>query len=307
VTRHVYLLAFLFATATAIAQAAPPPHDCEKNVSFAVAEGGQPVPAVPEFVEKWTSNRKHQKEFPGLCFSQIPDGRAQNYLVIFSISSSVFAGMVPAAHTYTRTTPGPYGAGAINGHGGTWDYSYSGSVTALTTSTASLRMLDRSKTFFARVYDQQGAELAQYSVGTYVSRERALENAFGVISNDRQPERPQKPFAAPLSVYYVNCDVDSEAPHSAAAPEMHSDPAPEPTPDPIFELWSSPEGADVLLDGIFAGRTPLSLKVTAGEHTVIMQKQNFGTWQRKTQAVPGTRRVAAYLEQKIVVLGFAPE
>jgi len=57
---------------------------CERNVSFAVAEGGQIVPRVPAFADKWIS--KNQRKCAGLCFSQVPNSRAANYLLVFSTS-----------------------------------------------------------------------------------------------------------------------------------------------------------------------------------------------------------------------------
>ena len=310
---HPCLLTLVLAIAAmAAAQASPPSvRDCEKNISFAVAEGGQPVPAAPKFAEKWIADKKRQREYPRLCFSQLPDGRARNYLVVLSTTASVFDGLTPAAHTYTRTTPDPSGTPVINGHGGTWDYSYSRVPAAQTTPTASLRTMDKARKFFVRVYNQQGSELAQYTVGTFISREGALENAAAVIANDRQPAPPQKPLAAPLSVYYVNCDVDSEstsAPRSSpASSEASTEPAakPDAAQDAVLVFGSDPTGAKVLLDGSYAGRTPLSLKVVPGEHMVTMQKPNFGTWQRNVQATGGTRYIGAHLEQKVVMLDFA--
>jgi hypothetical protein len=35
-----------------------------------------------------------------------------------------------------------------------------------------------------------------------------------------------------------------------------------------------------------------------------MRKKDFGTWQRKTQIAAGKHRVAGYLEQKSVTVGF---
>ena len=71
-----------------------------------------------------------------------------------------------------------------------------------------------------------------------------------------------------------------------------------------LEFWSSPIGADIFLDGAYVGETPYSLTVPPGEHTITMRKKDFGTWQRKTQIAAGKHRVAGYLEQKSVTVGF---
>ena len=62
--------------------------DCEKNVSFAVAEGGQIVPRVPAFADKWIS--KNQKKYAGLCFSQAPNSQGGELPVgIFDLAVSL--------------------------------------------------------------------------------------------------------------------------------------------------------------------------------------------------------------------------
>ena len=84
---------------------ASPPEVCTKNVSFAVAEGGQPVPAIPKFAAKWIDKKLQKQDYRSLCFSQIPSSSANNYVVIFSTSEAMFEGLTPSAHTYTSTAP----------------------------------------------------------------------------------------------------------------------------------------------------------------------------------------------------------
>src|SRR5208282_798399 len=62
----------------------PPSEGCAKNVSFAVAEDGQPVPAIPKFTLKWLGSKSRQEGFASLCFSQVPSLTQTNYLVVFS-------------------------------------------------------------------------------------------------------------------------------------------------------------------------------------------------------------------------------
>ena len=44
------------------AGAAPAPLACSKNVSFAIAEGGQPVPAIPKFTLKWLEGKSRKEQ-----------------------------------------------------------------------------------------------------------------------------------------------------------------------------------------------------------------------------------------------------
>ena len=84
----------------------------------------------------------------------------------------------------------------------------------------------------------------------------------------------------PLSVYYVNCDVDSppvetaaaefpspSAPPASAPKEVPRDaPMPKAVPKAVLDIWSQPAGADIALDGAYVGKTPYSLAVPPGEH-----------------------------------------
>lgn len=281
---------------------------CSKNISFSVAEGGQPVPAIPKFAAKWISDKKHQKDYADLCFSQIPDPKAKNYVVVFSTSDSSLEGLIPTAHTYTRAGPSSFNEAVTGSYGGTWDYSYVGPATTNATATMSLQYADKSKFLFIRAYNQQGALVARYSSYTKSSRENMLERIIADIHGHSQASPNQRPFVAPLSVYYVNCDVDGPPVETPAVPSLEparSEPAPQqPVQDATLEFWSSPIGADIFLDGAYVGKTPYSLTVPPGEHTITMRKKDFGTWQRKTQIAAGKHRVAGYLEQKSVTVGF---
>ena len=176
------------------------------------------------------------------------------------------------------------------------------------TSTINLQYADKSKMLFVRAYNQQGGLVSQYGLDKAHSREKLLERVIADIRGYSYVPPKQRPFVAPLSVYYVNCDVDGP-PTEKAAPassEMaRSEPAPKAAAqDTSLEFWSSPMGADIFLDGAYVGKTPYSLKVSPGEHIIAMRKKDFGAWQRKMQFAAGNRRVAAYLEQKAITVGF---
>lgn len=78
---------------------------CAQNISFAVAGNGRIVTEVPGFAEKWI--RKHQKNYPGICFSQTPLAQAENYLLAFANSTSAFNGIYPTVKTSTNTSVSP--------------------------------------------------------------------------------------------------------------------------------------------------------------------------------------------------------
>ena len=289
------------------------PEVCTKNVSFAVAEGGQPVPAIPKFAAKWVDKKLQKQDYRSLCFSQIPSSSANNYVVIFSTSEAMFEGLTPSAHTYTSTAPEAGNVTKASSYGGTWSYAYAGVPPPKTTTTLDLQRDDKPKSLYARAYSQQGRVVSRYSLAGFPSREKLVEYVLAAIQGDVVLPTKQMPKATPLSVYYVNCDVDSPAvqtamalpPPTPAAEPSHKEPPPPPPPMPL-EIWSSPAGADISLDGMSIGKTPHSLVVPPGEHVITLRKPDFATWERTVRADPGNRRVTAYLEQKSISLKFPP-
>ncbi len=65
-----------------------------------------------------------------------------------------------------------------------------------------------------------------------------------------------------------------------------------------LQIGSSVPGADIEIDGAFAGNTPSTLTVTPGQHTIAIKKKGYTDWTR-TMNVNGTAvRLSADLEVK---------
>ena len=309
VTWIIVLVLQLSAFATAESPL-PEQVSCAKTISFAIAEGGQPVPAIPKFAGKWIGKKYHFEGHPELCLSQIPSSSTANYVVIFSISESSFDGLTPSAHTYTSTGPLSGNVAGVSSYGGTWNYSYTRALPPGTTSSIDLQKVDASKkVLVVRAYNQQGRVVSHYSVDADHSREKSLEQVITDIHRDIVEAPAHNRVAAPLSVYYVNCDVDSPTQASQMASTEPAVTSKEPVPTskltpPLASLdfWSNPAGADIYLDGSYIGKSPFATIVAPGEHVVQMRKPEFGTWQRKIQVTAGPRRVPAYLERKFLTL-----
>jgi len=303
------LVSVVLAAAFARGGAPVPTHvACAKNVCFAVAEGGQPVPAIPKFVVKWLGNKMHLANLPGLCFSRILSSATTNYIVIFSTSEMMFEGLIlPFAHTYTSAKTPVANAAAVNSYGGTWNYSYLGTPPANATATLDLQREDKPKSLYVRAYNQRGGIVSRNNLETFHSREKLLEGVLTDLRCESPGPPKQKPFAFPLSVYYINCDVDGPpVAQTAVDPSLNlslSQPTrKEPDPETALDVWSNPAGAEIYLDGAYIGKTPYSRKVPPGEHWIVIQKIDFGTWQRKLVLSTGTHRITAHLEQKTLNL-----
>jgi len=61
---------------------------------------------------------------------------------------------------------------------------------------------------------------------------------------------------------------------------------------------SEPVGADITIDGKFVGTTPSSLQLTAGDHTIVIEKAHFVSWKRTmTVAAGSAANVSATLDK----------
>lgn len=57
---------------------------------------------------------------------------------------------------------------------------------------------------------------------------------------------------------------------------------------------STPEGADIVLDGTFVGNTPANIKASKGCHVLRIERQGFVSWERTIEASTGLK-VAPHL------------
>jgi hypothetical protein len=306
--------AWLYGQAPASTRAA-----CSKNVTFAVTAGGQPVATVPGFAAELISSQKHQPSSRGVCFSQSPDPRAKNYVVVFSSQKENFEGLVPSVLKYVNSTPLSEDSAIKAVYGEMWHYSANQSAGDSDT-TANIERIESGSDLYVRAYNEQGVVVSEGSLksvsGWFHTRQKLLEHVIADISADtRQVTGPSPSLKTSLPVYYVNCDVPVKSlagtepnmsPHAEpAAATAAPTPPPAPPPVTVLEFSSTPPGADVFLDGQPVGKTPSTLTTVPGNYTITMSKQDFGTWQRKLQVEAGKRRVSASLQQRALNLDFS--
>ena len=61
---------------------------------------------------------------------------------------------------------------------------------------------------------------------------------------------------------------------------------------------STPDGADIEIDGNFMGSTPSSLQLQPGDHLVAVKKVGYKAWERKMKVVGGDVSIKADLEKE---------
>jgi hypothetical protein len=61
---------------------------------------------------------------------------------------------------------------------------------------------------------------------------------------------------------------------------------------------STPQGADIEVDGAFIGNTPSTVRLASGSHEISVKKKGFADWTRKLNVMGGSVHQNAELEQK---------
>ena len=64
-----------------------------------------------------------------------------------------------------------------------------------------------------------------------------------------------------------------------------------------LQVSSTPDGADIEIDGSFVGNTPSTIGVSAGQHKITVKKSGFTPWERTITISSGQVSVNAVLEQ----------
>ena len=109
------------------------------------------------------------------------------------------------------------------------------------------------------------------------------------------PATPPVPAAPP-----VPATSQIPAASTAATPNPAPTDAPPVSPDQAagaqLEVSSTPDGADIEIDGNFVGSTPSTVGVAAGPHQLSVKKAGFKPWERKITVSSGHIKIDATLE-----------
>ncbi len=99
--------------------------------------------------------------------------------------------------------------------------------------------------------------------------------------------------AAPVAAAPVA--AQSAAPPPIGAPAAKDPPAQFPAAQPAqtpasgkISIVSSPDGADIEIDGSFVGNTPSDLQVADGDHIIRVKKPGFKDWERQMKISAGS-------------------
>jgi len=73
---------------------------------------------------------------------------------------------------------------------------------------------------------------------------------------------------------------------------------------PKLHLRARPARVTVLIDGVIAGRTPLSLTSPGGPFVVEARRAGYSAWRRRFEALTADRRLTMTLARRAVGVGF---
>jgi len=131
----------------------------------------------------------------------------------------------------------------------------------------------------------KGTEVTAYISGDVKLDIAKFQPAPLVPAAPPVPATQQVPTASPAATPNAgHTDTPPVSPDQAAAAEL--------------EMSSTPDGADIEIDGNFVGSTPSTVGVAAGPHQLSLKKAGFKPWERKITVSSGHIKIAATLESQ---------
>jgi hypothetical protein len=146
----------------------------------------------------------------------------------------------------------------------------------------------------AKVYELQGPDLI-YQVD-YCGAFQAGQFASGQVVEFRVDSGDSRLYIRHDGNKEYGCQLEGTrqpdtppgpAPKTAAASSASASPAATPS-SARLSIASVPDGADIEIDGSFAGNTPSDLEVPEGERSIVVKKSGYKTWERKMKVVAGS-------------------
>lgn len=132
------------------------------------------------------------------------------------------------------------------------------------------------------VFNRDGDTIVSHSTRSLGG---SVDDACKAIMKDWASGGAAKSAAAPA-------DPPSDPKPAAAAPAAPAAPA----SSPKIEVSSTPDGADIEVDGNFVGNTPSAIELAPGDHMVRVSKAGYATWEKKVKVTGGEVRLRAELE-----------
>lgn len=135
--------------------------------------------------------------------------------------------------------------------------------------------------------------LLQGDKGNYRAILVGLQGVTGVPISVGEKDREFIPAGATVDV------TKGEETKEKAADKKAAESAPAEQATGALNVSSSPNGADVFVDGQFLGNCPAALKLTPGKHTIVVKMTTYKDWSRDVTVESGSQvQLNASLEKQ---------
>lgn len=242
------------------------------------------------------------KNYPGLCLSL----EKARYLIVWTVATQARTIQTTAARTATETTStAGQESGTFSAYGSlsTWGR-YSGTSSSSSASTISYQesvpvtiTADRCSLYVLKsvgptVWDDISSKTPQpfaiFSADTSSPGRTsggdqtgtAVANLRSLVIRAASRDLTVRALDATLKFIFTQ-------PTEAAPVQPPPPPASVEIVTSTVSMNSTPQGADIAVDGKFSGSTPSMLRVASGDHQVEMTKPGFKPWKRTLTVSPG--------------------
>jgi hypothetical protein len=137
---------------------------CDQTITVAGLTPNGLALYVPPEGQKFMA--KNSQDYPRMClledatnvFPGVP-----RYLLVYAYSETAFSGFQPITRINTTTTPVSGSGTVMNGYGGMWNFTYSGTVATTVMDTIEAPYVIRSRSLYLNAYDENGALVSRHS------------------------------------------------------------------------------------------------------------------------------------------------
>jgi PEGA domain len=105
-----------------------------------------------------------------------------------------------------------------------------------------------------------------------------------------------KAITADWAAHSTNIRAAESAAVAVSEPRPAASPVPAAAALAQLQVTSTPDGADIEIDGSFVGNTPSAVGVAPGQHQLSVKKAGFKPWEKKIAVSSGQVHVSAVLE-----------
>lgn len=115
--------------------------------------------------------------------------------------------------------------------------------------------------------------------------EMQIQTAFSGLVNNDAGDMKKRVDESLTKLKNVPLEAENEA---AAQPAQAA-----------LSIDSTPAGADIEIDGNFAGNTPSTINLAPGKHAIVLKKKGFADWSRAMNITGGAVHLNAELEKAV--------